>query len=349
MGPINLLDYEALAHERLQPEIWDYYQGGSDDEVTIQANRAAFARLLLRPRVLVDVSHVDMRTTVLGTPVSMPVLVAPTASHKLAHPEGECATARGAGDAGTVMIVSTSATCSAAEVAEAATGPLWFQLYTHHTLETSEQLVRRVEAAGYRAIVLTVDSPYVGRRERDLRNQFRLAQHISMPNFGDERAVASTRSRHMTDNTWETLDWLRSVTSLPILLKGILTAEDALLAVAHGVDGIVVSNHGGRQLDGAIASIEALPEVVEAVAGRCEVYVDGGIRRGTDVLKALALGARAVLLGRPALWGLAINGREGVRHVLELLRTELELAMALSGRPTLESIDRSLIKFAKGE
>jgi 4-hydroxymandelate oxidase len=349
VDPINLHDYEKLAHERLQSEIWDYYQGGSDDEVTIQANRAAFARLLLRPRMLVDVSRIEMRTTVLGTPVSMPILVAPTASHKLAHPEGECATARGAGKAGTVMIVSTSATCSAAEVAQAATGPLWFQLYTHHSLETSGQLVQRVEAAGYRAIVLTADSPYLGRRERDLRNQFRLSQHLSMPNFGDESATASSRSRHMADNTWETLDWLRSVTSLPILLKGILTAEDALLAVERGIDGIVVSNHGGRQLDGAIASIEALPEVVEAVAGRCEVYVDGGIRRGTDVLKALALGARAVLLGRPILWGLAVNGQEGVHHVLELLRIELELAMALSGRPTLESIDRSLIRLSKGE
>ena len=309
MGPINLLDYESLARERLQPEIWDYYQGGSDDEVTIQANRAAFARLLLRPRVLVDVSHIDMHTTVLGTPITMPVLVAPTASHKLAHPDGECATARGTGDAGTVMTVSTSATCRVEEVAEATSGPLWFQLYTHHSLETSAQLVRRVEAAGYRAIVLTVDSPYLGRRERDLRNQFRLSHYISMPNFGNENAVASSLSRHMTDNTWETLDWLRSITSLPILLKGILTAEDALLAAERGVDGLVVSNHGGRQLDSAIASIDALPEVVEAVGDRCEVYVDGGIRRGTDVLKALALGARAVLLGRSILWGLAINGQ----------------------------------------
>lgn len=345
MGPINLLDYEALARERLQPAIWDYYQGGSEDEVTIQANRAAFARLQLRPRMLVDVSHIDMRTTVLGTPVSMPILIAPTASHKLVHPEGECATARGAGEAGTVMIVSTSATYSAEDVASAATGPLWFQLYTHHTLETTGQLVWRVEAAGYRAIVLTVDSPYLGRRERDLHNQFRISQHAQMPNFTNEDASISSRGRHMTDNTWETIDWLRSITSLPILVKGILTAEDALLAVERGVDGIVVSNHGGRQLDGAIASIEALPEVVEAVAGHCEVYVDGGIRRGTDVLKALALGARAVLLGRSILWGLAVNGQEGVRHVLELLRAELELAMALSGRPTLESIDRSLIRF----
>jgi 4-hydroxymandelate oxidase len=344
--PINLLDYEVLAQQRLQPAIWDYFQGGSEDEVTMQANRAAFARFYLRPRVLVDVNTIDMRTTVLGTPISMPVLVAPTASHKLAHPDGECATARGAGDAGTIMIVSTSATCSAAEVAEAATAPLWFQLYSHHTLETTGLLVKRVEAAGYRAIVLTVDSPFLGRRERDLHNQFILGQHVSMANFSNKNASASPGARHLVD-TWETVDWLRSVTTLPILLKGILTAEDARLATERGIDGIVVSNHGGRQLDGAIASLDALPEVVEAVAGRCEVYVDGGIRRGTDVLKALALGARAVLLGRSVLWGLAVNGQEGVRHVLELLRAELELAMALSGRPTLASIDRSLLKVAR--
>jgi 4-hydroxymandelate oxidase len=344
--PINLLDYEVLAQQRLQPAIWDYFQGGSEDEVTMQANRAAFARFYLRPRVLVDVNTIDMRTTVLGTPVSMPILVAPTASHKLAHPDGECATARGTGAAGTIMIVSTSATCSAAEVAEAATVPLWFQLYSHHTLETTGLLVKRVEEAGYKAIVLTVDSPFLGRRERDLHNQFLLGQHVSMANFSHKNASASPSSRHLVD-TWETVDWLRSMTTLPILLKGILTAEDARLAAERGIDGIVVSNHGGRQLDGAIASLDALPEVVEAVAGRCEVYVDGGIRRGTDVLKALALGARAVLLGRSILWGLAVNGQEGVRHVLELLRAELELAMALSGRPTLASIDRSLLKVAR--
>lgn len=346
MEPINLLDYEVLAQQRLQPAIWDYFQGGSEDEVTMRANRAAFARFYLRPRVLVDVNTIDMRTTVLGTPVSMPILVAPTASHKLAHPDGECATARGTGAAGTIMIVSTSATCSAAEVAEAATVPLWFQLYSHHTLETTGLLVKRVEEAGYKAIVLTVDSPFLGRRERDLHNQFLLGQHVSMANFSHKNASASPSSRHLVD-TWETVDWLRSMTTLPILLKGILTAEDARLAAERGIDGIVVSNHGGRQLDGAIASLDALPEVVEAVAGRCEVYVDGGIRRGTDVLKALALGARAVLLGRSILWGLAVNGQEGVRHVLELLRAELELAMALSGRPTLASIDRSLLKVAR--
>lgn len=344
MDPINLFEYEALARERLEPAIWDYYQGGSGDEVTLRDNRAAFERIRLRPRVLVDVSTIAMETMVLGTPVSMPILIAPTASHCLVHPDGELATARAAGVAGTVMIASTSSNHSAAEIAAAATGPLWFQLYMHHSIQAIERLVRRVEEAGYRAIVLTVDSPILGRRERDIRNSFEVARHVRLPNFHDqEAAVVSPRSRHLVD-TWETVDWLRSFTKLPILLKGILTAEDAALGVERGANGIVVSNHGGRQLDGAIASIEALPEVVDAVGGRCEIYVDGGIRRGTDVLKALALGAHAVLLGRSVLWGLAVNGQEGVSHVLELLRAELELAMALSGRPTLASIDRSLLK-----
>ena len=347
MDPINLFEYEALAKERLEPAIWDYYQGGSGDEVTVHENRAAFERIRLRPRMLVDVSTIVMNTTVLGTPVSMPILIAPTASHCLVHPDGELATARAAGMANTVMIASTSSNHSAAEIAEVATGPLWFQLYTHHSVQATERLVHRVEEAGYRAIVLTVDSPILGRRERDIRNRFEVGRRVRLPNFHDQDAAASTpRSRHLVD-TWETVDWLRSTTKLPVLLKGILTAEDAMRGVERGADGIVVSNHGGRQLDGAIASIDALPEVVEAVAGRCEIYVDGGIRRGTDVLKALALGAHAVLLGRSVLWGLAVNGQEGVSHVLELLRAELELAMALSGRPTLASIDRSLLKIVE--
>lgn len=327
------------------PAFWDFYQGGSDDEVTLRANRTAFERIQLRPRVLVDVnaSALDMRTTVLGTPLSMPILIAPTALHCLAHPEGECATVQGAGMANTLMVASTTSTRSLEEIAQAASGPLWFQLYVYYSLEVAEKLVHRAEAAGYRAIVLTVDLPYLGNREKDRRNNvtippspFREANLVDIDEDIDGQGWVVL--------TWEAVSWLRSITSLPILLKGILTAEDALLAIEHGVAGIIVSNHGGRQLDTAIASIEALPEIVEAVAGRCEVYIDGGIRRGTDILKALALGARAVLVGRPVLWGLAASGAEGVYHVLEILRKELELAMALSGRPTLGSIDRTLLK-----
>ncbi len=343
MEPINLNDYEILAQTRMDPTAWDFYQGGSDDEVTLRANRTAFERIRLRPRMLVDVSNLELSTTVLGTPVSMPVIVAPTAYQCMAHPDGECATAQGVGMARTLMTASTFATRSVEEIANAASGPLWFQLYTYRTPELSEMVIRRAEAAGYRAIVLTADLPRLGNRERDIRNNFVLPPHLQLANFAgidldDYIAVPYNL-------TWDSLDWLRTITSLPILVKGILTAEDAHIALDRGVSGIIVSNHGGRQLDTALTGIEALPEIVEAVAGCCEVFVDGGIRRGTDVLKALALGARAVLVGRPILWGLAVNGAEGVHHVLELLRAELELAMALSGRPTLESIDRSLVKF----
>jgi isopentenyl diphosphate isomerase/L-lactate dehydrogenase-like FMN-dependent dehydrogenase len=335
LEPINVFDYEPLARARMEPSAWDYYQGGSDDEVTQRANRAAFERIQLRPRVLVDVSTCDMRTSVLDTPIRMPILIAPSAFHSLAHPAGECATAQAAGRSGTLMVVSSSSTRSLEDIAREATGPLWFQLYVHGR-QSAEGLVHRATEAGYRALVVTVDSPRWGRKERSIRSGFRVPLKANFTNA--EAAV------DVIPLTWESLTWLRSLTSLPLVLKGILTAEDAVLAVEHGVDGIVVSNHGGRQLDTTIASIEALPEVVEAVNGGCEVYVDGGIRRGTDILKALALGARAALVGRPILWGLAANAADGVSHVLELLRTELELAMALSGRPTLDSIDRPLLK-----
>ncbi|HZU03197.1 MAG TPA: alpha-hydroxy acid oxidase [Ktedonobacteraceae bacterium] len=337
MEPINVFDYEALAQACVEPAAWNYYQSGSDDEVTLCANRTAFERIRLRPRVLVDVQICDLRTTVLSTPISMPIMIAPTAFHRFAHPEGECATAQGAGNAGALMVVSTSSTFSLEDIARAASGPLWFQLYVSNR-KSSERLVHRAEAAGYRAIVLTVDSPRWGHKERSIRSGFSVPVKA---NFTEEDAT-----EELVPLTWESLAWLRSLTSLPIVLKGILTAEDALLAVEHGVNGIVVSNHGGRQLDGASASVEVLPEVVEAVAGRCEVYLDGGIRRGTDVLKALALGARAVLVGRPILWGLAAKGAEGVSHVLNLLHSELELAMVLAGRPTIASIDSSLVNIS---
>jgi len=344
MEPVNISEYEALAQARMEPGAWDFFQGGSDDEVTLRECRTALERIRLRPRMLVDTSKLDVSTTVLSTPVSMPVLVAPTAHHCLAHPEGECATAQGAGMARTLMIASTFSTRSIEEIAAAASGPLWFQMYSYRGLDIPAQLVRRAEAAGYRAIVVTVDAPQLGKRERDIRNDFKLPAHVRPANvvFDEDESYIPAP----TILTWDSLDWLRGITSLPLLLKGVLTAEDAVMAVERGVQGIIVSNHGGRQLDTAITSIEALPEIVEAVAGRCEVYVDGGIRRGTDILKALALGARAVLVGRPALWGLAVNGAQGVQQVLEILRAELELAMILSGRPTLASIDRSLVKLA---
>jgi isopentenyl diphosphate isomerase/L-lactate dehydrogenase-like FMN-dependent dehydrogenase len=338
LAPVNVFEYEALAQSRMAPGAWAFYSSGAGDEETLRDNRAAFERLWLRPRVLVDVSAIDMRTAVLGIPVSMPVLIAPTAAQCLAHPDGECATAQAAGRANTLMVASTESTRTLEDIAQAAIGPLWFQLYMY-TPENAAKLVRRAESAGYRALVVTVDSARWGPKERVLRADFHLPAHLYEANFiEDDPGVGDVFG------TWETITWLRSLTTLPILLKGILTAEDALLAVEHGVAGIVVSNHGGRQLDSVPAAIDALPEIVTAVQGRCEIYLDGGIRRGTDVLKALALGAQAVFVGRPVLWGLAVNGSEGAYDVLELLRRELELAMALSGCPTLESIDASLVK-----
>ena len=343
MEPVNVSDYERLAQAHMEPSAWDYYQGGSDDEVTLRANHQAFERIRLRPRMLVDVGHPDLSTSVLGTPISLPVLIAPTGYHGLAHLEGELLTARGAGLSHTLMVASTYSTYTLEAIAEAASGPLWFQLYMHRNSELTGSLVQRAEAAGYGAIVLTIDTPRIGRRERDIRNQFTLPAHLRAANLPSEEDTATYIPRP-TVLTWETVDWLQSITSLPVLLKGVLTAEDAHIALKHGVAGLIVSNHGGRQLDSALASIEALPEVIEAVTGHCEVYIDGGIRRGTDVLKALAFGARAVLIGRPVLWGLAVAGAEGVSQVLEMVRAELELAMVLAGRPTLASIDRSLLK-----
>jgi 4-hydroxymandelate oxidase len=300
------------------------------------------------------VGRIDFETTALGTPISMPVMVAPTAYQRMAHPDGESATARAAGGAGTIMVVSTIATQSIEEVARAATGPLWFQLYVQPDRSIARDLVKRAEAAGCKALCLTVDTPQLGRRERDVRNRFALPDGIRMENFagdlGDMRrgkkgsAFSRAASSLLAPTlTWDSISWLRSETSLPIVLKGIIAAEDAALAAQAGADGIVVSNHGGRQLDGCEPTLRALPRVVEAAAGRCEVYMDGGVRRGTHVLKALALGARAVLIGRPVLWGLAAGGQEGVARVLEMFRAELTLAMQLAGCPSLAAVGPALV------
>jgi 4-hydroxymandelate oxidase len=280
----------------------------------------------------------------MGTEVSAPILVAPTAYHCLADAEGECATARAAAAARTVLCASTLATRTLEEIAAASgAGPRWFQLYVFKDRAVSERLVRRAEAAGYAALVLTVDTPRLGRREKDVKNGFGLPPGLRLANFDGELArepahapgvsgIALYARDQLDDSlTWEALAWLRGITKLPVLVKGVLAAEDARLAVEHGASGVIVSNHGGRQLDGVLATADALPEVVAAVDGRAEVYVDGGVRRGADVLRALALGARAVLVGRPVLWGLAARGEAGVAHVLEMLREELELAMALAG------------------
>jgi 4-hydroxymandelate oxidase len=297
--------------------------------------------------MLVDVSEGTTATTVLGTDVSMPVLVAPTAFQRMAHPEGEVAMARGAAAAGTLMCLSTAATATIEEVAAAAPeATRWFQLYWSADRGVVQDLVERSAAEGYRAIVVTVDLPEVGRRERDLRTGFEVPEHVPVPALlalAESAGITSAELDRLTDNslTWRDLEWLRSLTSLPLLVKGILTAEDAELACEAGVEGIVVSNHGGRQLDGVAASLDALPEVAQAVGDRAEVLLDSGIRRGTDVVKALALGAQAVLAGRAPLWGLAVGGADGVERVLKLLREEIELALALCGCASPAEVTRA--------
>ncbi|HEX6777977.1 MAG TPA: alpha-hydroxy acid oxidase [Ktedonobacterales bacterium] len=357
MKPINLYDYEALARAQMTPAVWDTYAQGSEDEITLRANRSAYAAVRLRPSTLVDVRSCDTSTTVLSAPIRLPVMIAPMSVHQLAHPDGELATARAARAAGSLLVEATLSSLSLEAIAAAVPGSLlWFQLYIYRDHELTRRLLKRVESAGYRAIVLTVDAPYVANRERDRYNNFSLPEHLAFGNFVGEgyREEGQTELTPITWQnrgereilTWDVIARLRSLTSLPIVLKGILTAEDAARAVEAGVEGIIVSNHGGRQLDGVLPTIEALPEVVAAVDGRCEVYMDGGIRRGTDILKALALGARAVLIGRPVIWGLAAAGEAGVRDVLRILEEELLLAMRLAGRPTISSIDGSLVKIS---
>jgi 4-hydroxymandelate oxidase len=354
LPPANLEEYEAAARAVLPRPAFDYYAGGSEDERTLRANRDAFGRFHLRPRVLVDVSRVDLTTELLGERLSMPILLAPTAFQRMAHPDGELASARAARAAGTLLIASTLSTCTVEATCEAAPGPAWFQLYVYRDRAITVDMVRRAEACGCTALVLTVTMPVLGRRERDARNGFQLPDGMEMANFHGLRHAAfpdahGSRFEAFVDSefdrslTWEAVAWLRSITHLPVLLKGIVTPEDAALAVEHGVEGVIVSNHGGRQLDGAEPTLLALPRVVDAVAGRAPVLVDGGIRRGTDVAKALALGAQAVLIGRPYLWGLAADGQAGVERVLALLRAELERALALLGRPTPAALDRAAV------
>lgn len=343
-------DFEASARALLPQMVFDYFAGGAGEEWTLRENRRAFARWFIRPRVLVDVENVDTRTTVLGSEIPFPILLAPTAFQRMAHPEGELATAHASKALDALMVVSTIATVSLEDIA--ATGVQgWFQLYVLKDRDITAGMVKRAHAAGYEAIVLTVDTPILGRRLRDERNRFALPEGITMANLeGFDLPVSSGSGlfsffldRHDASLTWEDLAWLRSLSPLPLILKGIVTAEDTRLAVEAGVDGIVVSNHGGRQLDGAPGTLDALAEVVEAAQGKTEIILDGGIRTGPDIFKALALGARAVMVGRPYLWGLATNGAAGVQKVLEVLRDDLILTMALAGKTAVSDIDRSAV------
>ncbi|KAF4320813.1 hypothetical protein BBO99_00002904 [Phytophthora kernoviae] len=355
--PLNILEFEQYAKEYLPKNAYDYYASGADDMVTLKENREAFKRLVLHPRVLRDVSKMDITTTLLGQRISSPVCVAPSAMHRMSHPDGEIASTTATAKADTCYILSTISTTSLEDVAVANTKAnpnalRWYQLYVFKDRELTRDLVRRAEKSGYKAIVLTVDTPMLGHREPDVRNHFSLPNHLTMANFANvggehEHGVSSLKDSGLAhyvselfDLTlnWNDVKWLKSITKLPVVVKGVLSPEDAKIAVEMGCEGILVSNHGARQLDGVAATIDALPAIVKAVNGRAEVYMDGGVRRGTDVFKALALGARAVFLGRPVLYGLAHSGEDGVSNVLRILNEELKHAMLFSGTATLADI-----------
>ena len=353
-GPINIYEYEALAKERLSKSEYDFIAGGATDEITIQRTRAVYDAIMLRPRMLVDVSHVDTSTKVLGQEIRFPIMLDPAGAHGRAHPDAELASARAAGAEGTIMVVSSAASYTLEEIARAATGPIWFQQYLYRDQGLTREMARRAEEAGYSVICVTLDSKVRPKRERNIRNNY---VSPTPPNYAglnvgeyswefNPDAPRGLNDIRDPSSTWEDLDWLVANTSLPVTVKGIMTGEDARLCVEHGVKGLIVSNHGARQLDTTFATIEVLPEVVEAADGRLEVYLDGGIKRGADVVKALALGAKAVLMGRPIFWGLAVNGEAGVRDVLQILRDELEMTMAMCGRPTIDDLDATLLGIA---
>jgi len=337
--PLNIADLERLAAEGLEAGTHGYFAGGAGDERTLRRNAEAFEGWELRPRVLVDVSEVSTRATVLGTEVETPILVAPVAFQLLAHPDGEAGMARAAAAAGTVLCVSSLTSTRPAEVAQAAPeGKRWMQVYLFRDRGVTRAMVEEAAESGYEALLLTVDAPYAGRRERDLRTGFQVPAEIRAPAIEaavGHRSLTTAEVFELVDPsiTWEDLERLCNEFELPILLKGLITGEDAALAVEHGAAGVVVSNHGGRQLDNAPPTINALPEVVEAVDGRIPVLLDGGVRRGTDVAVALAIGAEAVLVGRPALWGLAVDGEAGALRALQILTEELRLVLALLGAP----------------
>jgi 4-hydroxymandelate oxidase len=352
--PLNLHEYEIAARELLSPMIFDFIASGSCDEITLRANRSAFDRWRLIPRVMRGVASADTRTSVLGQSIDAPVIVAPTSLHRLATPEGERATARAAKSAGTIYTMSTAASLPLEEIATEA-GLWWFQCYVFIDRGLTAELIQRAVDAGASAIVMTADLSRFGRREADERNQFALPDGVSMPNMRAAGARPELVDRNPSNLlpsiggafdpglTWDDLEWLVQLAGVPVLVKGVLHPDDAVLAFEHGAQGVVVSNHGGRQLDGSIATLDALPAIADACAGRGEILLDGGVRRGTDVLRALALGARAVMIGRPVLWGLAVAGEAGARHVLDHLRAEIESDLMLCGLRSPGEVNRDLV------
>jgi 4-hydroxymandelate oxidase len=358
MHALSLRELESEARLHLDPPIYDFFAGGADDEVTLRANEAAFGAIGLLPRVLRPGASRDVSVSLLGSRASMPIVVAPTAFHRLAHPDGECATARAAMRAGTIMIVSMASTVAIEEIAAAASHAgaaapnLWFQLYIQPDLGFTEAIIRRAEAAGCTALVVSVDSAAFGRRERDLRNGFldlprdMCCENMRVP-LPEGRPGAAREFVFSPELSWDHVEWLRNTTGLKLALKGVAHPEDARLAVQHGIDALVVSNHGGRQLDTVPAAIELLPAIADAVGGRIPLLLDGGIRRGTDIVKAVALGASAVAIGRPILWGLAVGGEAGVTRVLDMLRSELDRALSLCGCHSLHDVSRDLVRIRR--
>ena len=358
----DVMRFEPLARPRLSQMAYDYVRSGGADEISMRENRAGFERLQLEPRVLVDVSQIDTRVNLFGGEFELPILLAPVAYHRLYHAEGEIGTARGASAAGTGFVISTFTTTAIDEIARNTQRPIWFQLYVQRDREFTKDMVQRAVASGCKAVCLTVDTPVLGNRYGQL--SFGLPKELecahlrgmALPGPGDSLATQGHKiPRSSIYDTvfdpsfnWNELEWLRSVAGVPVILKGVLSAEDGRLAVSCGADGVIVSNHGGRNLDTVPATIDALPRVVEAVAGRIPVMLDSGIRRGTDVLMALALGAKAVFIGRPYIYGLALGGAKGVERVISILRDELERAMALTGRRSIAEIDATVLRREQG-
>uniref|UniRef100_A0AC35FE48 FMN hydroxy acid dehydrogenase domain-containing protein n=1 Tax=Panagrolaimus sp. PS1159 TaxID=55785 RepID=A0AC35FE48_9BILA len=355
---ISVADFEARAIDLLPKAVREYYQSGADDESTVARNKSAFRKYLIRPRVLVDVQNLDTKVTISFNPresytFEYPLGIAPTAFHRMAHPQGELATSMAASQTNTLMICSTLSTTKLEDIAQAASvnANLWFQLYVYRDRRITENLVSRAIASGYRALVLTVDAPMMGRRRADERNGFELPGHLKMENFDIELLARTFKGKegasgfgeyvkNMFDLTlnWDDLRWLVEYSKIPVIVKGIVRGCDAIKALEAGARGIVVSNHGGRQIESTVSTIEALPEVIEAVNGRCPVFVDGGIRSGSDIFKCIALGADMVFIGRPIIYGLSVGGVEGVKHVIQILRTEFEYAMRLSGISSIHQL-----------
>ncbi|KAK6914655.1 FMN-dependent dehydrogenase, partial [Dillenia turbinata] len=350
--PVNVNEFQELARQALPKMYYEFFTGGAEDEHTLRENVEAFCKITIRPRVLVDVSQINMSTTVFGYGISAPIMISPTSMHQFAHPQGELATARAAAACNTIMVLSFTSSCTVEEVASSCDATRFFQLYVFKRRDITAQLVQRAERNGYKALVLTADTPRLGRREADIRNKMISPQLKNFEGLLSTEVVtdrgsnleAFTLGNFDASFSWKDIEWLKSITNLPILIKGVLTCEDAIKAVEVGIAGVIVSNHGARQLDYSPATISVLEEVVSAIGGKIPVLFDGGIRRGTDIFKALALGAQAVLVGRPVVYGLAAIGEQGVKRVIEMLKNELELAMALAGCPTLKDISRGHVQ-----